>query len=205
MLIGCARDPLGDLTAKLADPDVETRRAAARALDEQPNPDARVVAALTKSVADRDTEVRYRSIEALGKIGPAAKVSMPALKAALQDSEKPIRLRTAFTIHKIDSTERSFEPVLIAAMREGDGKTLLEVGAMGKDAAWAVPTLTGLLSHESAKVRALAARTLGRIGPAARDARAALQQSLRDQNVVVQNEAKDALNRLQANTTGRVR
>ena len=34
-------------------------------------------------------------------------------------------------------------PVIFNSMREGDGNTLLEVGAMGASAAWAVPTLVG--------------------------------------------------------------
>jgi HEAT repeat protein len=129
-------------------------------------------------------------------LGPAAKSSLPALKLALRDAEKPIRFRAAFSIEKIDPQERSFVPVLAAAMREGDGRTLLEVGAMGPDAVWAVPTLIGLLSHESPKVRALAARALGQIGPPAAAAKTALQQATRDSNAAVQGAAREALNRI---------
>jgi HEAT repeat protein len=73
---------------------------------------------------------------------------------------------------------------------------------MGKDGAWAVPTLIGLLSHESAKVRALAAQTLGRIGPAASDSKTALQRTLRDPSVAVQGAADGALARIHAQTAG---
>ena len=98
----------------------------------------------------------------------------------------PVRVRAALAIQKIDPKNVSFVPVLAGAMRSGDGRVLLAVGAMGAEAAWAVPTLVGLLSHESAQMRALAAQTLGRIGPAASEAKAALQRTLRDSNVAVQ-------------------
>ena len=46
------------------------------------------------------------------------------------------------------------------------------------------------------KVRALAARTLGRIGPAASAAKTRLEAARRDSNAAVQTAAKDALNRI---------
>jgi HEAT repeat protein len=205
LLIGCHSDPGGDLIAQLQNPDVEIRRAAARTLGQQTNVDNRAVVVLTKTVADSDAEVRRLSINALGKMGPAAESSVPALIAALQDPEATVRQRAALAIQKIDPKNPNFLPVLVSAMRAGDGRILLEVGAMGKDGAWAVPTLIGLLSHELAQVRALAAQTLGRIGPAAIDAKAALQRVAHDPNVAVQTAAHDALNRIQAPTGGSTR
>jgi HEAT repeat protein len=80
----------------------------------------------------------------------------------------------------------------------------LAIGTIGADAVWAVPTLVGLLSHATPQVRALAARTLGRIGPAAKEAKSALEAARRDPNVAVQNAAKDAVHRIEAGTpTGR--
>ena len=69
---------------------------------------------------------------------------------------------------------------------------------MGADAAWTVPTLVGLLSHATPQVRALSARTLGRIGPAAKEATTALEAARRDSNSAVQTAVKDALNRIGA-------
>ena len=88
-------------------------------------------------------------------------------------------------------------------MREGDGRTLLAIGAMGADAAWAVPTLVGLLSHSAPQVRALAARTLGRIGPAAIESKTTLEAAQRDSNPAVKSAAKDALKRLGPNAVGK--
>lgn len=197
VLIGCARDPTSSLVSRLSDPDVTIRRGAARALAEQSNSDEPVIAALTKSTGDNDIEVRLLSIAALAKRGLSAKPAVPVLKTALADSEKRVRQEAALAILKIDQTDSSPRPVLIIAMREGDGRTLLAIGSTGSDAAWAVPTLIGLLAHASPQVRALAARTLGRIGPAARAAKAALEAARGDPNAAVQNASTEALARLQ--------
>jgi HEAT repeat protein len=195
-LTGCGHDPVDNIVAKLRDPDVAVRRAATHSLVEQPVNNERVIEELTKNVSDKNTELRYESAEALGKLGPAAKSSLPLVKLRLQDGDKNVRLRAAFSIEKIDPADRSFVPVLIAAMREGDGRTLLEVGALGPNAAWAVPTLSGLLSHESFKVRSLSATALGNIGPAAISAKPNLEALRNDNNPTVKKAANDALNRI---------
>jgi vesicle coat complex subunit len=200
-LVGCG-DRVGKLIAELGSSDPATRRVAARALGVQTPPDDRAVAALTKAVADSDAEVRQAAIAALGQIGPAAKSGRPALKQALDDPAVTVRRKAALAIGRIAPTDESFQPVLIAAMREGDGRILLAVGAMGQDALWAVPTLIGLLSHQQAKVRSLAAHTLGRIGPTAGDAQPALEQLLRDPNAAARGAAQDALDQIQARTAG---
>jgi HEAT repeat protein len=197
-VLGCSRDSVADLVAKLKNPDVNVRRAAAAALDEQPTSDERTIEALTKSAADSDPEVRYRVTSALGKLGPVAKSAAPALRLALQDSETLVRIRAAFSLARIDPQDRSCLPVLVGAMREGDGRTLLEVGELGPQAAWAVPTLRNLLSHQSTKVRALAAKALGRIGPPAHDAMSDLQTAARDSNAAVRGAAQDALDEIRS-------
>jgi hypothetical protein len=109
-------------------------------------------------------------------------------------------VRAAIAICKIAPDDASFVPVLVNAMRGGDGRLLQEVGAMGERAAWAVPTIVELLSHESAPMRALAAQTLGRIGSPGGNVLAALERASGDPNVAVQREAKFALRRLRAGT-----
>lgn len=198
LVVGCARDPLNDLLSRLSDPDVAVRRTAARALRDQRRTDEPVLAALTKSAGDTDMEVRYLSIDALGQAGAAAKSSLPVLKSALADPEKRVRQEAALSIPKIDPSHTSFHAVLISSMREGDGRTLLAVAAMGTDAAWAVPTLTALLSHAAPQVRVLAARGLGRVGPAAIAGKLALEAAARDSNAAVQKAAKEALARIES-------
>jgi HEAT repeat protein len=195
--LGCGGDPTTRLIDELRNPDVAIRRSAARVIAQQPKPDDRFIAPLTKSVTDDDVEVRRMSAVALGRFGPVAKSSEPALKKALTDPEQSVRLKAALALQHVDPKDTSFSPVLITAMHTGDGRTLLEIGEMGKDGAWAVPTLIDLLSHDSAKVRALAAQTLGQIGPSATEAKAALQSTAHDPNPAVQTTARDALKKIQ--------
>jgi HEAT repeat protein len=203
--VGCSGDPVGELIAQLSNPDVVMRRAAALALGKRAEADERVVAALAGGVADDDAEVRGLSIDALGARGSAARSSLPALASALQEAEPGLRVRAALAMQHIDPSNADSRPVIIEAMRTADGRVLRKVGAMGQDAAWAVPTLVGLLSHELAAVRALAAETLGRIGPAADpSAAAALRRSLQDANAAVQGAARDALERIQRNSASPV-
>jgi HEAT repeat protein len=201
LLAGCARDPASELISRLNDPDVAVRRTAARTLREQPIADNRVVAALATSAKDSDVAVRCLSVEALGNLGRIDRANVQHLKPALADPEERVRLEAALAIAKVDPHDDSGRSVLIGAMREGDGRTLLAIGAMEADAAWAVPTLIGLLSHEKPQVRTLAARTLGRIGTAAVQGKPALEIARRDSNIAVQTAAKDALNRIGASKT----
>jgi HEAT repeat protein len=195
VVAGCASER-DKLIAQLQSSDVETRRAAARALGQESEADERVVDALTNSVDDDDAEVRRLSIDALGNFGASANASLPALTGALSDSEPAIGLRAALAIQKIEPANSESQPVLIAAMHRGDGRILLEVGAMGEKAEWAVPTISALLAHEAPQMRALAAQTLGRIGPPARGAESALRRATTDANAAVQEAARAALNRL---------
>jgi HEAT repeat protein len=199
-LIGCGRDRVDAIVAQLRDPNPDVRRSATHSLVEHPLSDPRIIDELTKNVADKSADVRYGSVEALGKIGPAASAGLPFLRIRMQDVDKNIRLRSAFAIQRIDPADRTFVPVLTAVLQEGDGRTLLEVGKLGPGAVWAVPTLSTLLSHESPKVRMLAAKALGNIGPAAQEAEAALEAARRDSNVIVQRAATDALAHVEKRT-----
>jgi HEAT repeat protein len=201
MLIGCGRGGPDQLISRLQSADVQTRRTAARECGHDPNLDDRIVAALTHAVTDSDAEVRCLSIESLGKQGPNARSTVPVLAAALKDSESSVRLQAALAIQKIDPTNSSFAPVLIETMRDGDGRVLLAVGAMGKQAGWAVPTLISLLSHPSPNMRTLAAQTLGRIGPTASTALGPLRQATRDANLVVQRAAQRAIDQIEPSAT----
>jgi HEAT repeat protein len=195
LVIGCG-DPVGNAINQLGDSNVAIRRTAVRTLRQQVPADERVVAALAKAIADRDADVRRQAILALGEMGSVATSSLPALKQALKDSDVSCQRRAALAIQRIAPSDPSYRPILMAAIREGDGRTLLAIGAMGEDAAWAVPSLIGLLSHDALNARAMAARTLGRIGPKASDARAQLERLLRDPNAAVRGAAQDALDKI---------
>ena len=195
--LGCG-NTTDELVAQLGDPDPEIRCTAARGLGEQRENVRIVVPALSRASQDADVEVREVAISALGQIGSAANASLPDLDEALDDSERAVRLAAALAIQKIDPQRRSYAPVILESLRAGHGPVFLEVGRMGADAEWAVPTLVKLLSHRHTAIRALAAQTLGEIGVAANDAESSLQRSLRDPEPAVRRAARRALEQIQS-------
>jgi HEAT repeat protein len=153
---------------------------------------------LSGALADSDLDVRELAAQSLGEIGAQAKSGLPALERALDDPELSVQHTAALAIHRIDPQAESYQPVLSAALRAGDGPVFLEVGRMGTEAKWAVPTLTALLSDPRPQIRALAAHTLGEIGPVASDASAALQRTVRDPEASVRKTAQNALRQIGA-------
>ena len=99
---------------------------------------------------------------------------------------------------KIDPHSPLYAPILLQSLRAGDGPVFIEVGRMGEDAKWAVPTLARLLSHQKPTIRALSAQTLGGIGPVASEAKPSLRQSLRDPDPIVRQHAQDALRKIES-------
>ena len=146
LALGCSHST-DKLIAQLGDADPVVRRATARALGEEQGSSADAVAALGHAIKDSDIEVRENAADALGQQGTAAKSSVRALEQALDDPELSVRLKAALAIRSIDPASQSYVPVLIASLRAGHGPVFLEVGRMGTDADWAVPTLVALLSH----------------------------------------------------------
>jgi HEAT repeat protein len=163
---------------------------------------ADVVAGLTDAVGDTESAVRELAITTLGEIGPEAKASVPALEKALRDENASARTAAALSIDSIEPNSQVHLPVLAEALRRGDGPVFLAIGRMGARGAWAVPTLTTLLSDRRPSIRALAAHALGSIGPAARDAERALEQCLRDPEANVRKAAENALRKIESSDGG---
>lgn len=184
------------LIAQLCNDDVEARRAAARALADQRGHAAEVVSALSDAVQDPDLEVRELAIGALREMHGEAVDALPALEQALADPELSVRFSAALAMQKIDPGNEAYVPVLLESLRSGHGTVFIEVGRMGAEAEWAVPTLIELLSHQEATIRALAASTLGRIGTASGDAEQALERTTRDPEPAVRRAAESALEQI---------
>ncbi len=200
-VVGCGNST-ERLIAQLGDADLEIRRAAAHALAEQSDEGERVVAALSTASRDPDIEVKEVVITSLGSMGSRATTSLPALEQSLLDSELSVRVAAALAIEKIDPRSKSYVPVFTESLRAGHGPVFLEVGRMGTDAEWAVPTLVALLSDRRASIRALAADTLGKIGVADGNVKAALERSLRDDSPGVRKAAQRALEQTQGKNRG---
>jgi len=202
LALGCNATSTDTLIAQLRSPDPKARRAAARALAEPRGDVSEVVAGLSQAAQDADAEVRELAVTTLGQIGSEAKPGLRALERALGDASPSVRTSAALAIYSIEPGSRSFQPVLIEALRAGDGPVFLEVGRMGERGAWAVPTLTALLSDRRPIIRALSAQALGGIGAAARGAEPALRRCLRDEEASVRNAAQNALRRIGSKQTG---
>jgi len=194
LLLGCGANSTDRLVAQLGDDDPEVRRVAARALADQRGTSSEIIAALTQAAANSDVEVRQIAVEALAQKGSAAETVLPPLERALADPELSVRLKAALAIRKIDPESESYRPVLLDSLRAGHGTVFLEVGRMGTDAQWAVPTLVTVLSSDRRpSIRALAASTLGRIGASTSKVESALRRALRDQSPAVRTAAQQAL------------
>jgi len=198
LAIGCGGSSTETLIAQLRDADPKVRIAAARALSEQRGDVTAAVAGLAAAADDTDFAVRELAITTLGQIGPEAKQALPALERALRDEYTSVRTAAALAIDSIEPNSQVHLPVLMESLRAGNGPVFIAVGRMGDRGAWAVPTLAGLLSDRRPSIRALAAKALGGIGPAARDAGRALRQCLRDPEASVRKAAQNALRQMNA-------
>lgn len=193
---GCGGPSTAELIRQLGDADPVVRRAAVEALAEQTGKGERVVAALTTAVGDADPSVRVIAITALGEAG--ADSSLAALEQALENPIETTRVVAALAIQKIDPQAESYQRVILESLRGGNGPLFLEVGQMGTDAAWAVPTLIELTSHPRTHVRGLSARVLGEIGVADERVISALERRLNDSEPGVRHAAEFALGQLRS-------
>lgn len=198
-LVGCGGEgELAGLLRQLKDEDVSKRRQAAQDLGATP---AMAIAAqpqLVDALADPDRDVRRLSCRALGQAGPEARDSVPRLALLLADKELSVRVAAAFSIRRIDPREASHTAVLIDMMRRGDGGVIVEVGRMGEDAAWAVPTLSKLLTSDGRPgTRRLAAGALEQIGLSNSAVKVALNSATRDPDDRVRDAALRALKSLE--------
>jgi HEAT repeat protein len=193
-LSGCVDGDFGQLLTELQSEDVEVRRAAVRELGTLKPSQPEVQAALQKSIADPDREVRRLSCFALGEIGTA---DTGVLAAALKDAEMSVRLAAAYALLKIDSGHTDATVILAGAMLAGDGGVIVGVTKDGPRAAWAIPTLTRLLTDRRPGIRRLAAEGLGRIGSAAQIALPELRQALQDRDDRVREAATQAIKLIQ--------
>jgi HEAT repeat protein/beta-lactamase regulating signal transducer with metallopeptidase domain len=187
------------LIQALKDPDLEVRRAAARALARYEDP--RSVPAFIEALKDADAEVRATSADALGNLGDSRAVG--PLSALLKDANADVRHQALSALDNLDVPVPT--ATLVEAMGDKDADVRQAAISLAseqmsdehKDPALFSP-LAGLLKDPSADVRQQAANALGELG----DARAAdpLTATLRDQNGDVRQAAAEALGELHLTT-----
>ncbi|MFO0842922.1 MAG: HEAT repeat domain-containing protein [Gemmataceae bacterium] len=121
---------------------------------------------------DKARGIREPATIALLRIGGAA---VPALLGVLQEAAKEPELRVL---------------------------AVVALGAIGKDAAAAVPALASAVKDVNPEVRLYAARALGRIGSAARPALKALEAARKDDDPNVRSAAAEAIKQIEGPSDG---
>jgi HEAT repeat protein len=193
---GCGEDRLATLRGDLQSTDAEVCQQALRELGMMGEAAGPAVTEIAARIRDPAPAVRQAACRALGEIGQPATANTADLEGALADESWPVRLAAAFAILKLDPNSDSPQAVLNEAMAKGEGGTIVAVGQLGADAAWAVPTLVALLKDRRPGTRRLAAEALGTIGPAAAAAASALEVATRDSDDRVRAAAEQALARV---------
>jgi HEAT repeat protein len=126
---------------------------------------------LSKAISSKDADVRFYAVWGLAFVGPPARSATPLVVKALSDSSPAVRRKAAYALGKIDPDPAAVVEALVAALGDADDDVRVAVAAalpsLGK---LAVPALVKRLKYDDAKLRPLAAKVLGDIGPAAADA-----------------------------------
>lgn len=183
------------LADALDDPEVEIREIAAAALSEF-GPEARVaLPELIRAVQDESPIVRRRALRAIALIGPAAaEDSLSNLIAATEDVDESVALQAVATLGEFGPPAAPAVPALVAVVWTGDVRRRAVAGvALTRVGEAAVPSLIQSLTHPAAEVRGKVAHLLGKIGPAAAEARPALQALESDRDPAVRAQAAAAL------------
>jgi HEAT repeat protein len=156
------------LAGLLGDADPETRREAAIALAKIGPTAKQAVPALIEAMHSRRESQDYGPIYALGSIGPAAAPAKPALLKAMSGKDETLATFSAWALALIDP---------------GDAEVAKK----------SVPLLRIALADPEAEIRHQAAVALGKLGPLAKPAAAALQEARRDPDPQVCAAAAKAL------------
>jgi HEAT repeat protein len=185
------------LLKALNDDSESVRKLALEALRKIGAPDKGDVPLLVTALKDRNAEVRRYAAGALGQVGPGARSAVAPLLAALKDADGGVRQSAARALGKMgpDAKER-VQRALVEALGDDDpdvrGAAAEGLASLPLDAG-DVPALLKLLKNADSEVRAQAARSLGKVGPEARDAVSALVQALQDRNGRVRQSALEGL------------
>lgn len=173
--------PSDQLTAALRQRDPRIRGGAAEVLGDLGPRASESVPALVRVLQDKDQSVRVHAAHALGAIGDRSAIE--PLIATLNDPLSSVRAASAESLGRIRAAEAI--PVLTQKLADPEAEVCVKaaqaVWRIDRDGNLAVPVLVRALRDRHAGMEAKF--VLGEIGPAAKDAVAALVQSLREERV----------------------
>lgn len=143
-------------------------------------------------------EARWKVADLLGRLGTAARETpeaLSSLSAALQDDNPHVRAVAAAALGSIGPAGPDALAVLQEMLSTPESLPALRALARyGADAAPALPKIIVLLEHkDDSEIRWNAARTLGKIGPPAKEAMPNLSAALEDSDPLVREHAAEAL------------
>ena len=126
---------------------------------------------------DKNSESRKEALMALGAIGPAAKEAVPAAIAALDDRNEKVNYAACFALGKIGPAAVTAEPELKKKLTSTEplfptaaAWAIVKIDPKTPDAPQLVPLVMKALDYHQPLVRVGAARTLGHLGPVAKEA-----------------------------------
>jgi HEAT repeat protein len=147
-------------------------------------------------VFDKNAEVRHAAFYALRELKPEPKLIVPLIDQVLKEPDPMVRMHVLTLVAEIG---KPAVPALIKLLDKEESAPwgCIALGAIGADAAEAVPAITKLLgATHHPKLRLEAAMTLSSIGPAAASALPELMNILDKKDPVVLPGAIFAIGRL---------
>ena len=180
--------------AVLRDEDVDVRRQAAESLSQM---GASAVSELVVAAKDKDVEVRRLAGEILGQIGSNGEQAVPALLGALDDEDISVRWVAVKSLENFGTEAGPAVPRLIALLQRERARfirrdTIVTLGAIGPEAAAALPALIQVLDQQDATLQEVALTALARLGPKAGAALPWIEKGLRSQELAVRKASLEA-------------
>ena len=156
------------------------------------------VPALVQALSGASDPVGQAAARALGEIGPAARTALPHLAAVLVNGTPGVQKAAAEALARIDADWGAADllTALVARLPEDGPRAAEAADALVMIGANSAPALVRALASTDQAASEAAARTLGRIGPAARWAVPSLTAALRDPRGAVREAAAQALARV---------
>ena len=161
--------------------------------------DRPLVEVLVRMLKSKGDAQRTGAVVALRYLSPPPKGVVPALVVAMKDEHPVVRRGASHALGRYLGSERDTAlHALLAAMDDPDLWVRITAGrslaSHGDAAAEAVPPMIRLLRTEDQNLRGQAAEILGKFGPSAKLAAAALLVALDDVEAHVRKSAENALN-----------
>jgi HEAT repeat protein len=186
------------LTRSLTTGNPLVRANAAEALGKLGPAGRPATAALERAATDEDAAVRAKAVRALGDIGPPTAATVGVVRAALADPDPPTRAAAAEAFGEWGHADVVVCDELIALLGDANDEVKARTMQVLPRLAGGTPEVVDALirrlsADDSDEVRAGAAGALGRCGPAAIPAGAALVRAAQTGGAALRGEAMRAL------------